>query len=104
MTSANLWAGIALLALGGWALTLFILNKSLMPQANALNVLQKVNAMIDDRVIAILERLKNRRSVPKIPGQPPAPADDQITHLRQIFGDDPLVDRVLEQPEPEVIE
>lgn len=52
------WSLIALLALGGWAVTLVSLARSLPPIANAFNTFAKVDEAFDRRVVSLIERAK----------------------------------------------
>lgn len=52
------WAGIALLALAGWAATLVFVGKALLPQTKALQVLFAIDKHVDDRIAALIERAK----------------------------------------------
>lgn len=96
MESALLWSSVALLALAGWAGTLFVLTKALMPQANALNVLQKVDTLIDGRIRSVVERVQQRQGKlpdPKTIGTRVVdnPDDAAASAIRDVFGGAPLM-------------
>lgn len=110
MESALLWSSVALLALAGWAATLFVVTKSIVPQANALNTLQKVDAFIDERVRTVVERIQQRQGKlpdPKTIGTEKVrnPDDAAAAAIRDVFGAPPLLP-IDEQPESgiEVVE
>lgn len=77
MTEAPVWAALSLLALAGWAATLVFVGKALLPMANALGVIFKVDDLFDKRINAVLDRYRETRAraEPKVPGKPqPAPS------------------------------
>lgn len=110
MESALLWSSVALLALAGWAATLFVVTKALIPQAKALETLQRVDTLIDNRIRSVVERIQQRQG--KLPdaktvGSRPteSPDDAAASAIRDIFGSAPLLP-IDEQPESgiEVVE
>lgn len=84
MNQANVFAFIAVLALAGWTAVLVLFSRSLLPMANALSVLHKVDKLIDDRIAAVVERIRARqqRGAPK--------AGPQTGQTQQNTGDDEL--------------
>jgi hypothetical protein len=104
MTDAHFWACIALLALGGWASTLVFLGKSMLPMANALGALNKVDALFDERVMKVLDRVRDRQNPARKANRDQPPQQQTPTNpLSQIFGGDPLIP-VGDQPDAEGLE
>jgi len=101
MNDAHLWAAIALLALGGWAFTNVRVTHGLLPQANALNVLGKLDAIIDERIRVVVERV-TARAERRPPGDQPraqTQARNAATEeLERAFGGMPL-SPIGEQPD-----
>lgn len=64
--SESIFAGIALVvalgALGGWAATLVNLNRSILPNAQALQALNQVNNIMDERIRAVLANFEKKSS------------------------------------------
>lgn len=102
-----LWAAVALLALGGWAATLVLLARSLLPMANALFALTKVDSVIDDRIAKVVNRLRERadKAPAARPGLPPtvAPPNAAADAMRDLFGAVPF-ERLDEQPDADGVE
>lgn len=106
----DFWALVALAALGGWVATLFVVTKSIVPHANALATLGRLDAHIDDRLRAILEKSGRRTHVPVVPGKASTPtspsregeAPSALDAVREIFGG---TDPIIEQPDAvEIVE
>jgi predicted RND superfamily exporter protein len=51
---------VALGALGGWAATLVHLNRSILPNAQAIQALNQVNNIMDDRIRSVLANFEKR--------------------------------------------
>ena len=97
------WALTTLVALSGWTALLVFYSRASLVQANALNVLHKLDAMFDDRVTRVVGRIQERALRPKAPtlqspSQPPQNAAQDA--LRDIFGGQPL-EPIDEQPDVE---
>ena len=94
-------AAVALVALAGWTAVLVLLSRSLLPMANALGVLHKVDSVVDDRIQRVVERIEGRRNrgVPVVPPPQPKPQSNQAaSQLAEIFGGSPI-EGIGEQPE-----
>ena len=100
MTSGEIWAVIALLALGGWAWSNFTLQRALVPVANAFNILEKLSDRMDDRIRETVERIANRRgSVPAPAVVAPKPSrNPDLEAINQVLGGN-LIEPLGEQPE-----
>ena len=100
MNAEHFWAAVALLALGGWAFSNAHLSRSLLPMANAVGALQKVDALIDDRIMRVVQRIREREEkrpatqVQQAQGGNNAAADA----LKDIFGGQPI-EPISEQPD-----
>lgn len=100
MTSAEVWASLALATMLGFAAFLVAFARALLPQASAFSVLEKTDERMDSRISALLERIRNREQK-KEPTQPLAP-QQRTDPLAQIFGGAPLeTSPILEQPDAE---
>lgn len=76
MSGMEAWLALSLLAVvgfAGWAVTLIFLSKALLPMANALGVIFKVDDLFDKRINAVLDRYREQRraAAPKVPEQKP---------------------------------
>ena len=63
MTEALGFGFLAAFALGGWALTLGMVTRGVVPMANALKIMQAIVQREDDKVFSLTERamkLRNR--------------------------------------------
>ena len=97
----------ALLAFAGWTYTLVALMRHLLPMANAVGVLQKVDALVDDRITRVVTRIREKESEkPNVPpGKPqPAPRDATQDAFRSIFGTNAIVEPLLDQPDADDVE
>lgn len=108
MTEAQLWALIAFLMLSGWATSLVLFARATLPMANALSVTNKVDALVDDRIVKLYERIEQRRtkgaSTVRQPAAKPTdtiPADDAAREIARTFGGMPFSP---EQPDAESVE
>lgn len=104
MTDAHLWAFFCALMLFGWAVTLFIVTRSILPQANSLKVLERVDSFVDTRVAQVIERARHRAQKASPPKPQQEQREDVVTPaeaLSRIFGESPLVndEPILEQPD-----
>ncbi len=101
------WAGIALLALAGWAVTLAILTRAFVPMANTLSILHKVDKLIDDRIATVVQRIRDRQDrgmskAQNVPRGTESDARDAANDaLRQVFGGAPL-EGIPEQPDSDL--
>lgn len=99
-----LWPGVALLALLGWAFTLVAFTRSLLPQASVLSVLQRVDALMDERVTSTIQRIRDREG--KLGKPPTVPPLGMTSGPRGVF--DELFGQKEsgfgEQPYPEGVE
>jgi hypothetical protein len=77
---ACIFALCAVAALGGWAATLVNLNRSILPNAQALQALNQVNNIMDDRIRAVLANFEKQRSRTV---EPTAPVEDQLAEVRR---------------------
>lgn len=97
------WA-VALVALAGWTAVLVLLSRSLLPMANSLATLNKVDAAIDDRIARVLGRLRERVA-PKPETAPPPAAAAQMSPgeaaIRDLFGSGGGLEPLEDQPEAE---
>jgi hypothetical protein len=73
------FALVALAALGGWAATLIALNRSILPNAQALQALTKVNEIMDQRIKETFASFKNRDTAI----QPTRTENDPIVEIRR---------------------
>jgi hypothetical protein len=107
VTSPILWACIAVVALIGWTAVLVLLSRALLPMANALVALHKVDALIDDRIAKLWTRVQQRqeRTTPPPPRreQEQTGGNSAADALRDIFGSSPLLP-VSEQPDADDLE
>ena len=83
MTHEQLWAALAFLLLCGWAATLILLSRSLLPMANALGVMHKIDDLFDKRINAVLDRYREQKKKDRVhipDGKPQAnPGDFTLT-------------------------
>jgi endonuclease/exonuclease/phosphatase (EEP) superfamily protein YafD len=96
--SSILWAFLAFLALGGWAVDLYLRARVQQSQANALMILDKVDERMNERLEKLVARVREQllKAQPKVPSAvpKPAPASNPVdTRMQQIFGDSGLVDQ-----------
>ena len=103
MTDAHLWAAIALAAIVGCGILLYLMARSVLPMLNALAVAEKVDERMDNRIRAILERAKTmdeRKRPQVVPGQQSA---QRVNPLEEIFGGAPL-EPIGEMPDSEGVD
>lgn len=74
----GIFAIVALAALGGWAYTLVSLNRSILPNAQAIQALTKVNDIMDERIRAVLANFEKRSNKSPDPTKPV----DQLEEIR----------------------
>jgi len=101
--SEHLWAAVAILALAGWTTVLVLLSRSLLPMANALGVLNKVDSVIDDRIMRVVQRIRERedkRSVLQAtqPQQKETSGAARVNPITELFGQG-AIEPVGEQPD-----
>lgn len=107
MTSPILWAVVALLAMAGWSAVLVLLSRSLLPMANALGALNRVDTLFDERVMKVLTRVRDRQE--RRP-TPPKPSDnytagvDPAAPMRDIFGGGLGIEPIGDQPDSDDLE
>jgi len=94
---------VAVAALGGWSAVLILLSRSLLPMANALGALNKVDALFDERVMKVLDRVRDRQNPARKVNRDQPPQQQPVNPLSQIFGGDPLTP-VMDQPDAEGLE
>lgn len=95
---------VALLALAGWTAVLVLFSRSLLPMANALAVLQKVDSVIDDRIMRVVTRIQDRQNKGKPAPRPQSnPNEAAVEAVANLFGGAPL-EPFGEQPDPEGLE
>jgi hypothetical protein len=92
MTEAQIWSGVALLSLAGWGTFIVMVARSVLPQANALGSLHKIDALIDDRITKIIDRIRSRQTPPPAvqSSQQPSNGQTRTNPIEQIFGGTPL--------------
>lgn len=102
MTASILWAFVAVVAFAGWAMTLIYVSKSILPMANALNVLGKLSGYEDEKIRKVLERIQQKQG--GIPNPPKVPATGQkssteaaMDAVRNAFGNN-VLQPIGEQP------
>jgi hypothetical protein len=95
VTNAIFWACIAIICLFGWMVTLIFLSKSILPMANALSALGKLEAHMDEQIRRVLERIQQKQG--SIPNPPKVPVTEQkssteaaLDAVRNMFGKDAL--------------
>jgi hypothetical protein len=106
----QVWAAVALLCLAGWAATLAALSRALLPMANALGALRKVDALVDERIAGTVQRLRERQAAKTLAVAAP-PSDTRNADaaraaartIETIFGPDAMRPTD-EQPDPEGLE
>lgn len=89
MSSDHFWALVAFLAIAGWTATNALLSRSLLPMANALGALHKVDATIDDRIMKVVTRVRERQNPPRVNEQPKR-EQQQVNPLADLFGGAPI--------------
>jgi hypothetical protein len=103
VTEAQAFALIAVLALAGWAYTNSRLSLALLPQANALKVLQAIVDREDSKVHSLAERALNRQNRGK-PMEPSRTATDDASPehpLAALFRSPGGSSPIAEQPDPD---
>lgn len=101
MESSILWAFLAFLALGGWAVDLYLRARVQQSQANALMILDKVDERMNERLEKLVARVREQllKAQPKVPDAMPKRAPERPqpspvdSRMQQIFGDSGLVDQ-----------
>lgn len=90
MTSAELWAAIALLALAGWSFSNYTVQRSFVPITNAFSILEKLNERIDNQIRETLARIQQRTGgtvpAPSKSVAPPSPHDNMLDQVNQVLG------------------
>ena len=74
MSEAHVWAALCAAALLGWGVTLGLMSRASIQVANAFSVLEKMDARVDERINAILQRVRRREEERK----PQAPASRPV--------------------------
>jgi hypothetical protein len=99
--AAEIFAGLCILALGGWAATLVAFARSSLPMANALSVANKVDTLVDERIARTFERIKARRerTAATAPSVTPQGGERRADPMAEVFGTGPLF--VPDQPDAE---
>lgn len=106
MNGEQFWAVVAFALLCGWTACLVLVARSLLPMANSIGTLNKVDALIDDRIMRTVQRIQERMR-PKVE-VPPIPSSQQPQNaaeaaLKDLFGGAPL-EPMDEQPDAEGLE
>lgn len=98
MISAEIFAGLCIVALGGWAWTLTSFARSTLPMANAMASINRIDTLVDERIARTFERIKARRdrrpAEATSPTQPKTWERAEATNpLTQIFGVPPITEQ-----------
>jgi hypothetical protein len=91
MTEAQVWSVVALFAIAGFATFVVQVARGVLPQANALGSLQKTDALIDERISKILDRIRIRQNPQQAAhASQPSQNGSQTNPIEELFGGAPL--------------
>lgn len=102
MTDAHLWATVALAAILGCGFLLYMMARTILPNANAMKVLHEIDARFDERVRSILHKatdLKKKEAPQPIAGVAPPQGQMPTNPLEQLFPGSRIFEPITEQPE-----